>query len=159
MKEYTLNQREIAAAKRVGALRRQQIIELGISGRYGIEGTEQELVKWDIDSTGGEIAAARILNKPLNPAFKNFAGADIGKNIDVKTSRVHRYRLIVRPGDVDGEVDKSNWWYVHVTGSLPTYKVWGAIKVSDAKKVGSWENPNNRGYAWFVRQEDLTKHF
>jgi hypothetical protein len=160
MKEYVLTDKELQAAVRVGTRR----YEDSRAGNFKIEvyapqADRETRIKVDINSAGGEIAASRITNLPLNPPFNNFKGADIGKKVDVKTAKYDTDCLIVRPDDVDGEIDRNDWWYVHVTGQIPNYKVWGAIKVSDAKKVGLWKNPNNKGFAWFVKELDLTKKF
>ena len=158
MKEYTLTDKEIEAAIRVGTRRYNDSRKGNFKEViYANETDRDSRIQNDINSAGGEIAAARILNVPLNPPYNNFKGADLGSNIDVKTAGRDNDSLVIRPQDVDGEVDRNDWLYVHVTGSVPNYKVWGTIMVSDGKKVGRWWNPNDKGFAWFVNEKDLTQ--
>jgi hypothetical protein len=160
MKEYTLTEKEVEAAHRVGTRRWSDSRKGNFKEViYANERDKDSRIYNDINSAGGEIAASRILNIPLNKPYNNFKGADLGEKIDVKTAGSDTDCLIVRSQDVDGEVDRNDWLYVHVTGQIPNYKVWGAIRVSDAKVVGEIRNPYNRGEAWFVKAENLTEHY
>lgn len=74
--------------------------------------------------------------------------ADIGKLIEVRTAQMQD-RLIVRPKD------KTERLFVLLTGWSPCFRVWGWMLGSEAKQDKYWQDPNGRGFAWFVPKSDL----
>lgn len=76
---------------------------------------------------------------------------DVGKNIQVRATKLLRGKLIVTDSDPDDQI------YVLVVGQIPEYNVVGWIRGADAKNKDFIFAPNNRPPAYFVPQSELTE--
>ena len=147
--EITLTEQEALQAAIVGVQRHYRCEIRGSKQMHGFETAQIDSLANDVHGAGGEIAAAKALKLYWPATVDTFDKPDIGENTQVRTAQKDNYCLIIRETAKDHEI------YVHVTGRLPFYKVWGYIKAIDAKKDKYKKAPNNREPAWFIPAEDL----
>lgn len=149
MIEIILTEQEALNAAIVGIQRRYRSAVRNSQQTYGFDDNLEDPLTNDIHGAGGEIAAAKALKLYWPATVDTYDKPDIGEKTQVRTAGKDHYCLIVREDAKDDEI------YVHVTGRLPFYKVWGYIKASEAKKDKYIKAPNNRDPAWFVPASDL----
>lgn len=112
-----------------------------------------DLLKIDVLGAAGEMAVAKVLDKFWTPSVNTMHRiADIGTDIEVRTSTRSHSSLIVRENDVD-----TRWFYL-VVGEPPVLDVKGYILGSEAKRDEWFRDGQRDGYrpAWFVPQPYLT---
>jgi hypothetical protein len=160
MRVITLSPKECAWGIEVGYKRMFESPKQGYKDSRELADAPIRTKIWiDVNGACGELAACLALNVDWSASVNTPDDPDIviGENkIDVKTADRHGKRLLIPGHNINNRLD---WWYLHVTGCIPTYHVWGAIKVKDAFEVGSYEDPDGRGWASFVDKVDLTKKF
>jgi hypothetical protein len=160
MIEITLNRYDCGWATKIGSQRRYESLMSNYQDVKRLSnGTMKDKLWYDVNGAGGELAACRALNVDWSASVNTPNDPDIllnDKKIDVKTSIANKRLLIP---DLPKTHKTKDWYFLHVTGEMPTYHVWGAILVSDGMNIGSYEDPNGWGYAWFVDPENLTKQF
>ena len=149
MIEITLTEQEALQAALIGVQRHYRCEIRGSKQMHGFESSGIDSLANDVHGAGGEIAAARALKLYWPATVDTFDKPDIGDNTQVRTAQKDHYCLIIRKTAKDSET------YVHVTGKLPFYKVWGYIKAAQAKQDKYKKAPNNREPAWFVPAKDL----
>ena len=150
MREVTLTEQESLCAAIAAIQRRYRSQIRDSQKKYGFDDSLEDPLTNDIHGAGGEIAAAKVLELYWSASVDTFHAPDIGKNTHVRTAGKDHYCLIIRDDAKDDEI------YVHVTGRLPNYKVWGYIKAVNGKKDKYIKSPNNRPPAWFIPAGDLT---
>ena len=140
---------EVLMAATIGVARHIESRRKGIINAHGFNGTGQ----WDIDIEGaaGEMAFAKALNVHWTGAINNFKDGDIGHKVQVRTTKNHNNKLIIRDNDKDDN------YFVLVTGSIPLFKIQGFILGSKAKQIQWYIGPNGRPKAYFVPQDALIK--
>lgn len=112
----------------------------GLSNKSWIEGTIKH-----IQGACAEIAVAKALNCYPQLGVRQFTGMvpDVGSSIEVRYSTGDA--LVVRDRDPDDRT------YVLVTGDPPNLTVEGWITKPEAKELGVYKDPMNRGKpAYFV---------
>jgi len=151
MREITLTEQEALCAAMVGTQRHYRCEIKGSKQMHGFDKEQIDSLANDIHGAGGELAAAKALKLYWPATVDTFDKPDIGENTQVRTAQKDNYSLIIRESAKDNEI------YVHVTGRLPFYKVWGYIRAGDAKQDKYIKAPNGRPPAWFVPASDLKK--
>ena len=145
-----LNTNEMRIAAYTAVERCIQSIGLGLKDAHGYKGEDS----WDINinGSGAEMAVAKFLNKYWGAPVGNFKGADIGENIQVRSSINLTAKMVIRKND------NLNDYYVFSIGKIPNYEIIGFIKGVDARRE-EWytDNGNGRPPAWFVPQSALKK--
>lgn len=144
--EVTLAWHEYAMASEIGRLRQLTSVRRGSADNHGFTG-----LGWSehIEGACGEMAVSKFLGIYWDGGIDTFKKADIGATIQVRTRSSHSYDLIVRPDDYDDDI------YVLVTGKCPTYRIWGYISGSEAKKNEYIQTHANRPAAYFVPKNAL----
>jgi hypothetical protein len=102
----------------------------------------------DVEGSGGEMAAAKVLNLYWDGAFNTYSRGDVGA-LQIRTRTNHDWDLIVR--DKDSDDDK----FVLVTGMMPNYLIHGWILGKTAKDERWLRTHGNRPPAYFVPQSEL----
>ena len=143
--EISLTKSECMVAMSVGSMRNLLAI---FDNRRTDYGTGQH---WQIHIEGacGEAAVAKALGIHNPWSINNFDGADLGRNIQVRTRSEHHYDLIVRASDKNNDV------FVLVTGKAPHYQAHGWMFGGAAKQDEWLKDYGNHGPAWFVPQDAL----
>ena len=144
----TLTLSEILSATNVGVLRHHESIKDGRKPDPTLD-PNTNLLFMDIEGALGELCVAKVRDRYFSATVNNFKDADLGKDVQVRTTSKHHYGLIVRPKD------NPNHFYFLVTGMSPTFCVRGWMKGSDAMQDKYMSEPNGRPPAWFVPQKDL----
>ncbi|CAB4197130.1 hypothetical protein UFOVP1304_4 [uncultured Caudovirales phage] len=142
----TLTPPEMMIASQVGCMRHISAVKAGLTDKHGASPGNWQV---HIDGALGEIAVAKALDRFWSGSVNTFKAADIGANIQVRTSQRHDSRLIVRHDDSDDDL------FVLVTGIAPDYRVRGWISGADAKQDQWLANPHNREAAFFVPESAL----
>jgi hypothetical protein len=148
--EVRLEWHEVQMGAQVGLARHVEAIRKGlIDRRKDISRT------WDQHICGalGEMAAAKALNCHWSGGINTFKGADIGRNIQVRTrpfdtDRV-KYDLIVRDADKDSDV------FILVQGESDRFVIGGWITGRDAKREDWRRNYGGHQESWFVPKDGL----
>ena len=148
-----LTMEEFLEAASVGLLRYAYNRAAGNSHKPPLPGPADwvNALATDVVGACGERVVARYHQaywSPLRRTEDRHTLPDVA-NLEVRATVLDTGRLIVRPDDPAGRL------YALVTGRPPlmTYRGW--IPRADAERLGSWEDPDGRGYAWWVRPEDL----
>jgi len=144
----TLTLPEILSATNVGVIRHYESIKDGRKPDPTLNSSTNWLFM-DIEGALGELCVAKIRDRYFSATINNFKDADLGEDVQVRTTSNHDYSLIVRPKD------DPNHFYFLVTGMSPTFCVRGWIKGSDAMQDKYLKAPNGRPQAWFVPQTGL----
>lgn len=158
MKIITLSQSECAWATKIGARRRYESMLNAYTDSRNFNEDLKTSLWFDVNGAGGELAAAIALGVDWPASVNEPDTPDIiinGAKIDVKTADLHSKRLLIP--DIPKTKERLDWWFLHVTGEMPTYHVWGAIKVADGINIGRYANPGKRGPVWFVSADDLVR--
>lgn len=103
----------------------------------------------DICGCCSELAVARWIGVEWSRSVGTFHAADVGEDIQVRTTHRDDGRLILRERDFPGH------WYVLVTGTPPVMSLRGYVLGSDAMTPEWCCNPHDYGGAWFVPQAAL----
>lgn len=149
--DVTLEWYEVAGAVTVGARRHLEALRRNSRNAFGCEdegGWEKH-----IEGACAERAAAKSLGVYWDGSVNTYARADIvtldGVKIQVRWRSKDSYDLMVRPKDSDTER------FVLVTGTVPTYRVWGWIMGRDAKRPNWSHSHGGRPAAFFVPKDEL----
>lgn len=135
-------------AANVGVTRRVVSLKNGLKSK--LADMEPNFWAYEIEGAVAELVVAKTLDRYWDGSVNRFkSDGDIGKMIQVRHTREHHHRLIVRPDDAD---DKP---FVLVTGCNLVYRVPGWILGRDAKRAEWREAPVNRPPAYFVKTTDL----
>jgi len=148
--DVDLSAHEFATAVHVGMMR----MTASANNKHNHASTYQRgyLERLEQEALGacGEIALCKALGYYWVPSVNTFHDvADVGRGIEVRATRRHDGRLIVRDND---PVDR---WYVLVTGEPPRLTVRGCIRGHDARRNEWQRNPHGHRVAWFVPQHAL----
>lgn len=113
--------------------------------------TYTERMRQEVVGACGEMAVCKAMNWFHSPSVNTFHGvADIGENIEVRSSEKPNYSLILRDNDADDR------WYVLVIGEPPNLAIIGRMRGADAKQDKWLKNPHGHRPGWFVPQSALT---
>lgn len=138
-------------------LTKEEIIECYVTGarRKG----EQYLISWNAEKRSGtsldtdaegacaENAVCVYLGIPFIATVNTYKAADIAPNIQVRSTTYLTGKLIFRPR----RKDKDDEIFVLVRGIRGTYEVVGWLFGYEIRKLDDcWENPGNRGWAFFI---------
>ena len=146
MIEVTLTLSEVMSAAVIGISRQLQSMKMNLTNQHGTEGNDWQI---HIEGALGECAAAKAIDRYWPATVGTFKmGGDVGM-IQVRTRSRHDYELIIRKND---DMDAS---FVLVTGTAPTYRVWGWHNAGDARKDEWLRSHGGRPPAWFVPHEAL----
>jgi hypothetical protein len=161
--EYVEYDLPVAPPTRTVVLTKEQRDEAEKFGRYKHEKSEREGRRADwydgsesdhhADGVGGEYAHFLLFGGvgKFQPRIDNFKGADIGDNIEVRSTRQKWFGVKVKDRDKDERI---------VVGYRQldnyTYVALGWLTVKDAKRLGEKKDPGNRGIpAYFVKDHQL----
>ncbi len=141
-----LEANEMFHAAMLGVQRHVECTRQRISGKYGAPENDWNL---DIEGSAGELAVAKALNRHWSMPLNTFRrGGDVG-DLQVRTSRQHFSRLIVRHADRDEDL------FILVTGTAPIFYVHGYIQAAQAKQRRWLQAPGGRPAAFFVPRSAL----
>jgi len=90
----TLSAEDLEVGRREGIRRHVHSRQRGLKSNFYDEGNEM-----DVLGAQGEIAAAQCLWIPFEPKVDTFKAADIGVNLQVRTTPRSNGRLIIKKGD------------------------------------------------------------
>lgn len=127
----------------IGAARQRRAFKHGWADRHGLA-KDADGIGLHIEGACGEIAVAKWKGVYHSPNMNGFKGADLGENIQIRTSTNHTCHLIVRDDDA---VDA---FYILVTGAAPRFCIRGWIEGEKAKVSEFIKNPGGREAAFFV---------
>lgn len=106
----------------------------------------------DQDAVGAEIAAAKFANV-WPAAFASVGSDNNGEDVggaQIRSTRHETGRLLIHPEDRDEQI------FVLVIGALPTYRLVGWMRASDAKRPEWWDEEKMwRCPCWAVPQDAL----
>ena len=144
-----LTRAEIEIAKSIGCLRRMASMKQGHKNAHGFDGS----TAWDIDIEGAaaELAYCKYRGKYWGGCVNTYKGADVGSNVQIRSTTRPDGCLIVRDNDPDDH------FFVLVVGRIPAFTVVGFIKGCDAKQKKWIRNPNGREACYFVPQDWLKR--
>jgi hypothetical protein len=97
-----------------------------------------------------EKAVAKYLQLEWPPKNGGFKDADIGVNIQVRSTELPYGSLIIRPDD-----NPAHKYVLVIRDRIPEFKIVGWILSADARQDMWLRNPNGRPPAWFVPQKAL----
>ena len=153
MSEVVLSTWEFKACVDLANARLAVSAEAGLSHESLGPNQQGLLDRLQLDVLGacGELVVCKALNRFYSPTVNTFHNvADIGVNIEARTTAQEGGSLIVRDND------PSDRYYFLVVGEPPTFRVAGWIKGVDAKQDQWLRNPGKgRKQAWFVPQHQL----
>lgn len=129
-----------------------------IKNKWEFKGTKTEqeraMLEGAINGRGGEILISDLLDLPLGPAYGSFHAADVGTDIQVRTSTWpivgDRPRLGMRQ-----KKDPRTHFYILLSGQIPTFRLVGWMHATEIIQFGSEEGirrDNEPGIVpdWFV---------
>lgn len=148
MSEITLTPEELHMCATIASCRHIESLVSGRRDRHGAANSDNGLGK-HFDGACGELAFCKARDLHWGGTVNSFKGADVGRNVQVRTRSEHGYDLIVRSDDSDLD------WFVLVTGKPPTFVVRGYIRGRDAKRAEWIHNHGGHGPAYFVPQSAL----
>jgi hypothetical protein len=142
----TLTAQEMMLAAYAGVRRCVASLSRGSQDAFGCN----EADGWGlhVEGSGGEMAAAKVLNMYWDGAFDTYSRGDVGA-LQIRTRTKHDWDLIVRSKDSDDDR------FVLVTGTMPTFHVHGWILGKAAKDERWLRTHGNRPPAYFVPQSEL----
>jgi hypothetical protein len=127
--KVTLTEWEIRMAVTVGAERQIQCVLKGIHRAEELGGDEQDNWQNHIEGALGELAFCKAKQRYWGGTVNTFKGAaDVGRNVEVRTTPGETNHLWVRASD------KDDYYYVLVRGICPIYDVVGYMQGKDAKR-------------------------
>lgn len=142
----------IACARQISALLRNQDKKPGLPGKHGIKNEE---VGWSVHCDGclAEAAVAKHLNVWWNGALGDFKAADVGGNIQVRSTPWSNGCLILHRDDNDEQP-----FILVLTHKAPTYLLAGWIRGREGKQEKFWTSKTYKKEsrpAYFVPQDKL----
>ena len=146
--EIKLTTADLYLAAQAGIMRRISAIKNKRQERYGTPA--EDLWGNDIESCIAEMLVARAFNVNWTPYADDprTIKADVGENIQVRSTRRNDGCLLLHPHDKDDQL------FVLVTGSGVNKTIKGCIKGADAKKPKYWRESTGRP-CYFVPQSAL----
>jgi len=150
--KITLTLSEIAEGAMIGGLRHGFSCEQNRTPAHGFDATRFPALGSHCEGACGEIAFAKWRNLYWPARINNFKEADIGDNIQIRTSSRHDGELVVRNDDL---AKIPNHVFVLVTGLCPDYQIHGWIYGHEAKREEFKKAPGGRPPAYFVPQSEL----
>ena len=137
---------EVSIAAQVGARRQISSMSRGSVPNFSMKGTG-----WEEHTRGalGEMAVAKYLDLYWSGSVDTFALADIGREIQVRTTDKDTNRLIVRP------VDDNEACFVLARGRNDHYDIVGWVFGLEAKRPELSQAPGGRDSAYFVPDSAL----
>lgn len=120
----------------------------GYKQNYGIDESSYRLED-ELDSMGGEAAAAQTLGVPWKPSLVPDRDGDIGPGWQVRHTRYVAGRLRVHPPDGDDHR------FILVTGEFPFYVVVGWQYGEVVKRLGAWKELQRGRPAFWLEQHLL----
>jgi hypothetical protein len=148
--QVELTPRELAMAVNVGMQRLVASTEAGLNHASTYHRSFLKRLEEETVGACGEIAFSKAFGKYWSPSVNTFHDiADVGTDIEVRSTRLDSGSLIVRDNDAGDR------WFVLVTGEPPLMTIRGRILGSEAKKPQYVRDPHGHRKAWFVPQEAL----
>jgi hypothetical protein len=145
--EITLSKVEIEIARLIGTYRSNESLKEGLLNR------RESGLAFDIQNIAAKIVYAKYRDLYFDPSIDNFHGPDFKSNVKIRHTVYDTGKLIIRPQD------DLNYYYVLITGKLPTFKIRGFIYGADAVRSEWHQDPQNKegikGECWMVSQEAL----
>lgn len=147
--EIKLTLPEMEIAKTIGCLRRFESMRQNLKRKHGYE----EAAVWDVDIEGAaaELAYSKFRGMYWGGCVNNYKQADVGKNVQVRSTKLKSGSLIIRENDEDDH------FYVLVVGKIPNFEIKGWILGKDGKQDKWKKAPNGRVASYFVPQEALNR--
>lgn len=143
---------EVNGAVTVGTKRHLEALMRSSQNAYGCEDDGSGWEK-HIEGACAERAAAKALGIYWDGSVNTYAKADLvgpdGVGIQVRWRSKETYDLIIRPKDSDSER------FLLVTGTVPSYSVWGWVMGKEAKKPEWSKDYGGRPSAYFVPKVHL----
>jgi hypothetical protein len=147
----TLSENEMACATEIAIIQEKNCKLKGYQDNHGYASTPSEIkIKNSKEGLMSEMAVAKYLGMPWPAKNRGFQDADIGENIQVKSTNVTNGRLIVRPN-----ARMSDIYILVIRDSIPNFYLAGWILASDARRSEWLYNDNGRPPMWFVPQKAL----
>lgn len=144
--KVTLSPDEMAVASMIGCRRRIESLRAGsIDEAFADVG-----IRWaiDIDAACAELACCKALGWYWQGLGGPKSSGDIGKNVQVRSTRYPDGGLLIRPRDLDASR------FLLVTCQAPDYVIVGWLTGQEAKQECFKRTRNNRLF-WQVPQERL----
>jgi hypothetical protein len=138
---------EVLIGGLVADMRLVQNMKWGTKHKYGASLVGR--FERDGDGACSEQATAKWLDRHWNGNIGDKHAADIGDDIDVKHTNHDDGKLIVHPDSHD------DWYYVLVTGTVPTFTVRGWLFGREAKQQQFWAELQPNRPAFCVPQDML----
>ena len=149
MVEVELSWPEAMQAVVAGAFRRIASLKNGLRNQHGFDDEEHDGWGVDIEGAAGEMAVAKFFDQYYVPTLNTFKSMRDSCGCEIRTTKKHSNRLIVREKDDDSHI------YILVTGQIPTFRIRGWMYGREAKQEKWVEGPNGRSPAWFIPSEEL----
>jgi len=143
-----LTAQEMAMAAIVGAARHAESVQQRRRDAHGLS-SKKDGLGLHIAGACGEMAVAKWRGVYWGGHVNTFKGADLGRNVQVRTRSDHKWDLIVRSDDADNDA------FVLVTGTAPLLVLRGWMWGREAKQDRYLDTHGGREQAWFVPQADL----
>lgn len=149
--EVTLSWADLRWAAQVGCERHIQALEQALPDSFGFHGDGWQV---HVEGACGELAFARATNRVWDASVGRFEGmggdleSEFGA-IQVRTRSKHWHELLVRPSADPDDI------YVLVTGTAPTYLVWGAARAGRVMCPEYLQTHGERVAAYFVPKYEL----
>lgn len=148
--QIALTARELAMGVDVGMQRLVASTEAGHNHASTYQRGFLKRLEEETIGACGEIAFSKAFGQYWSPSVNTFHEiADVGRDIEVRSTRLNNGSLIVRNNDADDR------WFVLVTGEPPLMTIRGRILGIDAKKKEYLRDPHGHRKAWFVPQDVL----
>jgi len=141
--KIVLTAEEMAHAQKIGDERHSDSRQRGLVDRCTNQPAERKR-NLEMEAAAAEKAASIAFGYPGGEDVGTFKKPDVGDYIQVRHTEHLNGRLIVRPGDKDGD------FYVLVTGCRGTYEIAGWKWGLEAKDDQWWTDPGGWQPAWFV---------
>jgi len=144
----TLTDVEVRVARHIGRLRNEHAKRAGLKDKHGFDG-DGELIH--ALGAAGEMAFCKSNNLYWEPRIDTFKEADVGDNIQVRTRSRSYYDLLIR------KEDRSDQYFVLVTGNIPKFEVVGWIRGEEGKQAKWLRCHGGREEAYFIPQSELKR--
>lgn len=146
--DVTLTTEELLMCSTIATHRHIESVIAGRKDRHGAASAENRL-GLHFEGACGEQALCKALDRHWPGSVNSFKGADVGRNVQVRTRSKHDWELIVRSDDSDLD------WFILVTGTAPSYRIHGYIQGRAAKRPEWIRDHGGHGPAYFVPQAAL----
>lgn len=144
---------ELMIAGYAGVMRRGSAMKAQRQQRYGLSNVGLACWAADVGGAAGEMVVAKRLDRywsPLAPGRLSDVPADIGDEVQVRSTEHRDGSLILHPDDPDEHL-----FYLVVTADLPRCRIIGPLRAEVGKHERYWRTAGVRHPAYFVPQEDL----